>query len=229
MTDTAPHPDNSPASGVRHVVSAEEEKGPDPRLAVVIPAKDSELMMGSLVLLSRKYAGYVIVVDDGSSDRTIEVAIHAGAIVLNAGEYGGGRVYSILAGCRRALGYGCTAVVIIDSTGKHLTRDIPQLAGPVLSGDADLVVGSRNIQGRNAIPPFRFKDGEKSSELPETGGEFHSTDPDSTFRAISVKGVTLLDPVVAKKYFPLVMDTIVRLAKNAEYRMTPGHFLSGYA
>ncbi len=181
---------------------------PEPRLAVVIPARNNELSIGSLVLLARQYASHVIVVDDGSHDKTVTVAEHAGAVVLNAGDYGGGRVYSILAGCRRALGCGCTAVVIIDSTGKHLTRDIPRLAEPVLSGEADLVIGSRNIQGRKGIPPYRFNDGKKSCELPEKKEEFHSTDPDSTFRAVSVKAITLFDLLPSNDQFEPMMISL---------------------
>jgi glycosyltransferase involved in cell wall biosynthesis len=189
-------------------MAAEPVVTPDPSLAVVIPAQNNELSIGSLVLLARQYTPYVIVVDDGSHDKTVNVAEHAGAIVLNTGEYGGSRVYAILAGCRRALGYGCTVVVLIDSTGKHLTRDIPRLAAPVLSGEADLVIGSRNIHGRREIPPFRFNDGKTSCNLPEKRAEFHSTDPDSTFRALSVKGITLLDLLPDNGQFEPMMITL---------------------
>jgi len=181
---------------------------PEPRLAVVIPTQNNELSIGSLVLLARQHTSYVIVVDDGSRDNTVTIAEHAGAVVLNAGAYGGGRVYSILAGCRRALGYGCTAAVIIDSTGNHLTRDIPRLAGPVLSGEADLVIGSRYIKGRKGIPPYRFDDGKASCELPEKSREFHSTDPDSVFRAVSVKAITLLDLLPDSDQFESMMITL---------------------
>ncbi len=184
---------------------------PEPRLAVVIPVQNSELSIGSLVLFARQYSPHIIVVDDGSHDQTIAIAERAGAVVLNADPYGGGRVCSILAGCKRALGYGCTAVVIIDRFSKHLTRDIPRLAEPVLSGGADLVIGSRYILGRKGIPPFRFNDGKKSCEIPEKTGEFHSTDPDSTFRAVSVKGITLLDLLPDNDQFePLMISLFSR-------------------
>jgi glycosyltransferase involved in cell wall biosynthesis len=197
------------------------------QLAVVIPAQDNELSIGSLVLMARLYTPYVIVIDDESRDKTVTIAERAGAIVLNAGEYGGGRIFSILAGCRRALGYGCSAVVIIDSTGKHLTRDIPQLAGPVLSGEADLVIGSRNIKGRNTIPPFRFNDGEKSCDLPERSREFHSTDPDSTFRAVSVKAITLLDLLPNNEQFEPMMISLFSRRNLAikEISITPRYEL----
>jgi glycosyltransferase involved in cell wall biosynthesis len=198
---------------------------PDPRLGVVIPTLNNELSIGSLVLLARQYAGHVLVVDDSSHDKTLNIAAHAGATVINAGEFGGGRVYSILAGCRYALGYGCTAVVIIDSTGKHSTRDIPQLVAPVLSGEADLVVGSRNLHGRKGIPPYQFNTDEKSCALPEKVREFHSTDPDSTFRALSVKAITLLDLLPNSDQFEPMMITLFsrRNLVVKELPVTPRH------
>jgi len=199
----------------------------EPLLAVVIPVQNSELSIGSLVLFARQYTPHVIVVDDGSHDRTITIAERAGAVVLNADPYGGGRVYSILAGCRRALGYGCTAVVLIDRFSKHLTRDIPRIAEPVLSGKADLVIGSRYIQGRKGIPPFRFNDGEKSCEIPEKTEKFHSTDPDSTFRALSVKGITLLDLLPDNDQFEPLMVSLFSRRNLAiqEIPISPRHEL----
>jgi glycosyltransferase involved in cell wall biosynthesis len=203
---------------------------PDPRLAIVIPAHNNELSIGSLVLLARQYAGYVIVVDDSSQDKTLVIAAHAGATVINAGEFGGGRVYSILAGCRYALGYGCTVVVTIDSTGKYLSRDIPQLIAPVLSGEADLVVGSRNLHGRKGIPPYQFNTDEKSCALPKKSREFSSTDPDSTFRAMSVKAITLLDLLPNSDQFEPMMITLFsrRNLVVKEIPITPRHEVSSH-
>jgi len=127
------------------------------QIAVIIPTLNNELLIGSLVLLARQYASYVIVVDDGSQDKTVTVA---GGIVLSTSEYGGrGRVLSLLTGCRRALAYGCTAVVFFDSTGKDLVREIPNLVEPIVSGKADLVIGSRYLGGRKGIPPYIFTNG----------------------------------------------------------------------
>jgi glycosyltransferase involved in cell wall biosynthesis len=198
---------------------------PDPRLAVVIPAQNNELTIGSLVLLARQYAGHVIVVDDSSHDKTWNIAAQAGATVINGGEFGGGRVYSILAGCRYALGYGCPVVVILDSTGKHLTGDIPRLVAPVMSGEADLVVGSKTLHGRKGIPPYQFKTDENFCPLPEQSPEFRSTDPESTFRALNVKGITLLDLLPNSDQFEPMMITLFsrRNLRVKEIPIAPRH------
>ena len=167
---------------------------PDARLAVVIPAKDNELMIGSLVLLSRQYAGHVIVADDLSRDRTVEVAETAGASVISTQEFGGsGRVASILAGCRKALETGAKAIVLLDSGGKHLTREIPHLSAAILTGEADLVIGSRNLSGRKGIPAYQLETTGKACDILEKPKAFVSTDPGSTFRALNAKAISLLD------------------------------------
>ncbi|AGB02435.1 glycosyl transferase [Methanoregula formicica SMSP] len=214
MTNNTPLPTmescSTPNPGSAEISDHPEEflKTPDPRIAVVIPAQNNELSIGSLVLLARQYTPHVIVVDDNSFDNTVTVSEQAGATVINAREYGGGRVFSILAGCRRALGYGCKAVILIDSSGKHLTQDIPAIVEPVLTEDADLVIGSRYLKGRRVIPPFEFNNDVKAKNLQESQREFKSTDPESTFRALSVKGVMLLDLLPNNEQFDPFMVTL---------------------
>lgn len=53
-------------------------------ITVILPAYNEEVSIGSVVLLTRRYADRVIVVDDGSSDRTAQVASNAGADVVCA-------------------------------------------------------------------------------------------------------------------------------------------------
>lgn len=163
-------------------------------------------MIGSLVLLSRQYAGHVIVADDASKDRTAEIASRAGATVLHTSEYGGsGRVAAILAGCRTALESGCTAIVLIDSSGKHLTREIPRLAEPVLEGKANLVIGSRNLAGRKGIPAYQFDETGKACPVPQKPAQFVATDPGSTFRALDAKAIALLDVLPESETFEEAM------------------------
>nr|WP_304364406.1 glycosyltransferase [Methanosarcina sp. KYL-1] len=114
------------------------------RIAVVIPAYNREFYIGSLVLLAKKYAGLVIVVDAGSFDWTAEIAERAGAVVLR----GSGRVGALDAwkmGFEAAVDAleGEGVVVAFDADWRHDPAVIPDLAAPVLEGAADLVIGSR--------------------------------------------------------------------------------------
>ncbi len=65
----------------------EKQQQPQSRIAVVIPTRNNELTIGSIVLLARQHAGHVIVVDDSSHDRTVDIAQQAGAVVIPAGYY----------------------------------------------------------------------------------------------------------------------------------------------
>lgn len=182
---------------------------PESELAVVIPTKNDESTIGSLVLLTRQMVNTVIVVDDVSQDRTVEIARHAGADVLSVDSYGGnGRVYSIFVGCRRALERGCRSVVLIDSQSGPLVQDIFRVASPVLSGKADLVIGSREFFGRKTIPPFSPDGGIEREEILSDDYVFRSTDPDSRFRALSVQAISHLDLLPDSDLFESTMITL---------------------
>lgn len=115
---------------------------PDPRadLAVVIPTRNNEVSIGSVIILARRYAAQVIVTDDHSTDMTVEIARAAGSVVVsNAAR--SGRTRAIAAGCRYAVNAGARAVVLFDPQGHHLTEDIPTLAASILANREDLVIG----------------------------------------------------------------------------------------
>ena len=73
----------------------------------------------------------VIVVDDGSQDRTAEIAKLAGADVIRLDE-NTGKAYALLLGLKRARDLGCSAAVTLDGDGQHTTDDIARVcpAGP---------------------------------------------------------------------------------------------------
>lgn len=190
---------------LRYALQSDERAHASSDVAVVIPTENNELVIGSLVLLASLYANRVIVVDDSSHDRTVEVAKHAGAEVIPVDSYGGrGRTLSILVGCTRACENGCTAIVLLDNQGRYLTSEIPRLVEPILAGEADLVIGSRNLHGRRGIPPYGHSD-LSDSQKPR---EFHSTDPSSTFRAIRCSTVDLLDLLPDSDEFESAMITL---------------------
>jgi len=165
-----------------------EQKG----LIVVIPAYNEEIALGTVILLARQYADKVIVVDDGSSDRTARVAQLAGAEVISL-EHNAGKAYALLIGLRRARDLDCKAVVMIDADGQHYTRDIPRIAAPAMTGAADLVIGSRFIQKNGHIPFYR-KLGQKTLDIfTNLGTQQRVTDSQSGFRALSRKALDYLD------------------------------------
>ena len=120
-------------------------------LCAVLPAYNDEVVIGSVVLRTKQYVDHVIVVDDGSSDRTAEVAKLAGAEVIQL-EHTMGKTYTILLGLRRARETRCPVTVILDADGQHDPREIHRLARLIIAGKADLVIGSRFLEKSGSIP-----------------------------------------------------------------------------
>jgi len=161
-------------------------------LVAVIPAYNEQISLGSVILLARQYVDTVIVVDDGSKDRTSEVARSAGAKLIKLDE-NMGKAYALLLGLRAAREHNCKAVVMFDADGQHLTRDIPRIAAPVLNGDADLVIGSRFMEKKGKIPIYR-QAGQKTLNLfTNMGSQVNISDSQSGFRALSRKALDNLD------------------------------------
>lgn len=138
-------------------ITAQEHDGNSipPGLFVVIPTRNNELIIGSLVYLCRKYAESVIVVDEDPDDLTQEIAANAGAQLVRIGP-DAGKIRAMFKGFQVALEHSCSAVVLYDSEGIFCAREIPALVDEVIHGTADLMIGSRYLGGRKGIQPYRL-------------------------------------------------------------------------
>jgi glycosyltransferase involved in cell wall biosynthesis len=121
------------------------------RLAVIVPARDEEATVGELLdRLSRvRVPGhelYLIVVDDGSTDRTAEVAGERGAAVVRHGK-NRGLGAAVRTGLQAAVEAGASAVAYLDADLEYYPEDVPRVVEPILAGRADYVLGSRFLGG----------------------------------------------------------------------------------
>jgi glycosyltransferase involved in cell wall biosynthesis len=113
---------------------------------LVIPALDKEAALpGVLRALPQGSFGEVVVVDNGSRDRTAEVARAAGATVVREPVRGYGA--ACLAGLAHLAARGAPPeiVVFLDADGSDDPSELPRLLEPIASGAADLVIGSRTL------------------------------------------------------------------------------------
>ena len=152
-------------------------------ITVIISAYNEEVSIGSIVLLTKLYADNVIVVDDGSTDRTAEVARKAGAQVI-VHEASKGKAESLKVGFNSAADMGADIIVTMDSDGQHNPADIPRLVAPILKGDADMVNGSRylNYPGKN-VPLYRRVGQTLQDTTAKMNFNLKITDTQSGFRA----------------------------------------------
>jgi glycosyltransferase involved in cell wall biosynthesis len=121
------------------------------RLAVIVPAKDEEATVGELLdrVARVRVPGHElspILVDDGSTDRTAEVARDRGATVVRHAE-NRGLGAAVRTGLRAAVEAGASAVAYLDADLEYYPEDIPRVVEPILAGRADYVLGSRFLGG----------------------------------------------------------------------------------
>src|SRR5579875_1053164 len=123
-------------------------------IVAVIPAFNEERFIGSVVATTLQYANRVIVVNDGSTDRTAVIAQLVGAHVVHMpGNSGYGEALQAGLQCAQAL--EPEAIVMLDADAQHDPAAIPALVRPILMGDADIVVGSRFLERGSDIPLWR--------------------------------------------------------------------------
>ena len=161
-------------------------------VVVGIPAFNEEHTIAKVVLRARRFANYVIVCDDGSSDMTGEIAEELGVEVIrhekNLGK--GAALRSLFEAARRV---GADVFVTLDADDQHDAGEIPRLLKPIISGDADIVIGSRFHSG-DLIPAVRRLGNRILSFV--TGlfaGEVRDTQ--SGFRAYSRRALDVIDVV----------------------------------
>jgi glycosyltransferase involved in cell wall biosynthesis len=97
----------------------------------------------------------VLVVDDGSTDRTADVAQEHGAEVLSLGTNQGLRI-GIAAGYRWALEHGYAFCGRVDADGQHPAEELARLLERVRADECDVAVGSRFVSG-NGYAPYRYR------------------------------------------------------------------------
>lgn len=124
-----------------------------PRVSVIIPALNEEKSIGSVLnAIPRRLVGEIIVVDNGSTDRTAEIARHCGARVVLQPERGYGA--ACLAGIAE-VAPDCEIVAFVDADFSDFPEDLEKLLQPLHENTAEMVIGTRTATkaSRLALTP----------------------------------------------------------------------------
>lgn len=158
------------------------------KVCVSIPAYNEEKTIGRVVAEVKqvlKKAGLsfrILVVDDGSQDRTAGEARKAGAEV-HSHPYRYGLAETFRTEMERALKTRADVIVHIDGDGQYLAGDIPKLIEPIKRGEADLVLGSRFMGDIESMPLIKRWGNRMFSRTISGISRIKITDAQTGFRA----------------------------------------------
>lgn len=159
------------------------------KVVAILPAYNEEVSIGSVVLNTKNYVNHVIVIDDGSVDRTAQIAKMAGAKVIKH-QLNKGKGAALKTGFRAINEFD--VIVTMDSDGQHNPDEIPNLLAPILKGEADMVNGSRYLNGYdNDTPAYRRIGQTVLDKATNLISDLKITDSQSGFRAFTRNTIPL--------------------------------------
>ncbi len=121
---------------------------------VVVPAYNEARVVAGVVAELKPDAHRIVVVDDGSSDSTAEMAAECGAVVLRH-PINLGQGAALQTGIEFALARGAERIVTFDADGQHRAADVARLIDALEGERADFALGSRFLGSAVNIPPLR--------------------------------------------------------------------------
>ncbi|MBU2019096.1 MAG: glycosyltransferase family 2 protein [Bacteroidetes bacterium] len=163
-----------------------------PNIAVIIPAYNEEKSIGLVVQeIPRNWVDHVIVVNNNSTDDTVNVARENGAIVLTENRKGYG--WACLLGIEKAKELGAEIIVFMDGDFSDYPGELPSVVQPILENNCQLVIGSRALgkKERGSLTPQQVFGNWLATKLIRLfyGAKFTDLGP---FRAITTEALSQL-------------------------------------
>ena len=196
------------------------------KLVVMIPAHNEEETIGAVVRsIPRAIHGIddtkVLVINDGSRDRTVEEAHQAGAdhVVSFPGRRGLASVFKT--GLDTAIGMGADVIVNIDADGQYDADEMPSLVEPILQGKADMVLGSR-LAGTIEYMPWQKRMGNHAGSyvVAKLAG-LQLSDTQTGYRALTREAAMAMNIVVGYTY---TQETVFQAASKLTVMDVPVTF-----
>jgi glycosyltransferase involved in cell wall biosynthesis len=185
------------------------------KLIIQIPCFDeAEQLPATLADLPRELPGVDsvewLVIDDGSSDKTVEVARRNGVDHVVRLTNNKGLAAAFQAGLDASLKLGADVIVNTDADNQYYGADIPKLVKPILDGEADMVVGDRETHSIEHFSPLKKQLQRLGSAVVRRASETGVPDTTSGFRAYN-REAALQVSVVSK--FTYTLETIIQAGK----------------
>src|SRR4051812_14647424 len=185
------------------------------KLIIQIPCWNEEQQLpATLADLPREVAGFDVVewlvIDDGSTDRTVEVARANGVDHIVRLTNNKGLAAAFQAGLDASLKLGADVVVNTDADNQYSGADIPKLVGPILEGRADMVVGDRQTDTIEHFSPLKKRLQRLGSWVVRQASDTAVPDTTSGFRAYNREAA--IQMAVVSKY-TYTLETIIQAGK----------------
>ncbi|MEI2578516.1 glycosyltransferase family 2 protein [Scytonema sp. PRP1] len=187
------------------------------KLIIQIPCYNEEATLGTtLAQLPRQIPGIDqvewLIINDGSSDRTVEVALASGVDHVVSFARNQGLAHAFMAGLEACLKAGADIIVNTDADNQYCAADIPRLVEPILQGEADIVVGARPIRQikQHFSPTKKLLQG-FGSWVVRLASKTNVVDAPSGFRAISREAALRLNVFNEYTY---TLETIIQAGRQ---------------
>lgn len=185
------------------------------KILAAIPCYNEEATVGSVVLKAKQHVDEVLVIDDGSTDDTAQIAEAAGATVMIHG-HNKGKAAGVKEAFRYAIEHEYYIVVTVDGDGQHDSDEIPQLLAPLLDDKADIAIGFRS--GQRTEMPFWRKIGKRTLDYATGVGTRQVTDSQCGFRAFTKMAIEKMASQLRGNGFSVESEQLV-LAKDNNLRI----------
>jgi len=183
------------------------------KIAAVIPCRNEAYTIHDVVKEASLYVDDVIVADDHSMDGTVKKAESAGALIIESNSSHRGAGANTKRGIEAA---DADIIVTLDGDGQHLASEIPNVLAPILSDEADLVIGSR-FMNAHEMPRYRKFGNNIITWLYNFGKQQKVRDSQSCFRAYT-RG--LLDEInIEERSFGFSTEMLIK-ARAIGFRIT---------
>ena len=186
------------------------------KLIIQIPCYNEAVTLGTtLRALPRQVAGFDrvewLVIDDGSTDGTAQIARAEGVDHLIRLPLNRGLAHAFMAGLEASLNAGADVIVNTDADNQYNANDIPALVAPVLAGQADMVVGARTIGQIAHFSPLKKLLQRVGSRVVQLASNTRVPDAPSGFRAVSRAAALQLNVFNSYTY---TLETIIQAGQK---------------